>query len=93
MNSKVVPALEVIIIPGYYSDPKMLKFNYTITNYDPTQLNIQLNFENPLYVSSLDDPDMLQINFNAFFFFFTEFGKTVATGTTLQRRLPIMLGS
>lgn len=36
MNSKVVPALEVIIIPGYYSDPKMLKFNYTITNYDPT---------------------------------------------------------
>jgi len=58
-------------LPGYYSDTKTLGYNYTITNYEPNMITLQVNFDNPLLVSSLDDPDKIQINFNGYYFFFT----------------------
>ena len=58
---KTLPALQLTIIPSRYSDPKNLSFTYNITSYTKTSLEIKLNFDNPAIVSSLAEPDRLQI--------------------------------
>ncbi len=52
INGTYFPMLELTIIPGAYSDITQLKFNWTYQNFAPTLMQLQLNFENPLKVSS-----------------------------------------
>jgi hypothetical protein len=72
-----VPALELIIAPGYYSMPGNLTFTYNITSYSPRMMTLKINLDNPLLVSSYDDPDALIVKFNAKFFFFSDYGRLI----------------
>ena len=52
INETTYPAMRVKVVPGKYSDPHMLKFNWTLVSFTPGKLLFQLNFENPSYVSN-----------------------------------------
>ena len=56
------PFLDIQVRPGYYSNLNQLGMNWTLVDFSPDQLTIQLNFENPLVVSSLqDDSDSIEV--------------------------------
>jgi len=55
------PVIEIRIVPGKYSDPSLLEFNWTYVNYTTGELRLQLTFSNPLAVSSLQVKDFLEI--------------------------------
>lgn len=57
VKGKKVPALELKLKPGYYSDPDNLTFSYNITAVTPRTISLKLNFDVPQLISSLDDPD------------------------------------
>lgn len=40
------------VLPGDQSDPGKLRMEYNITHYEKDTLEIQLNFENPSFVST-----------------------------------------
>jgi hypothetical protein len=52
INGTYFPMLELVVIPGILSDMSLLKFNWTLNNFAPGMFQLQLNFENPLEVSS-----------------------------------------
>jgi hypothetical protein len=40
------------VSPGAYSDVYLLEMNFSFVSFSPNQMKIQLDFENPLVVSS-----------------------------------------
>ena len=65
VDGKTVPIIELEIKPGYYSSISNLSFTYEIIEYTSRIIKIQIKFENPILISSLDDPDKLNVKFNA----------------------------
>jgi hypothetical protein len=62
INETVFPALDIRVKPGAYSNTMLLGMNWTFVEYTAGQLDFQLNFENPLVVSSLqDDKDYIDV--------------------------------
>ena len=59
IDYKVYPAMEVRIIPGFESNSRNLKFNWTFLNYTDSELVIQLHFETPEWVSIFEYKEML----------------------------------
>ena len=53
INETLFPALDIQVKPGAYSDRSLLGMNWTFIDYTKDLLLIQLNFDNPLSVSSL----------------------------------------
>ena len=52
----------VQLIPGKLSDQTLLYFNWTLTNFTSTDMVIQIDFVNPVLVSSHSDyPDQIFI--------------------------------
>jgi len=90
VNGAQLPALELIVKPGFYSSPENLTYSYNITGFTSRLLTLQINFDNPLLVSSFDDPDYLRVKFNGYYFFFSEDARTIAKGTLLEKALPRM---
>jgi hypothetical protein len=52
LNETTYPNLGIKIVPGKFSDPNLLKFNWTYVAFSPSELQIQLNFEHLDYISS-----------------------------------------
>lgn len=70
INGTEWPILELTIIPGVSSNRSLLKFNWTYISYTPTVLSLQLQFENPLLISSHAlNPDSIQVLIHGFQFF------------------------
>ncbi len=88
VNGKLRPALELKMKPGYYSDPSNLTFSYNISAMTPRTITLQISFDFPNLISSLDDPEKLEVYFNGYFFFFSQYGKTVDPGTMLVQNIP-----
>jgi len=62
INETDYPALDIKVIPGYYSDPSKLGLNWTYVSFSPGLLELQLYFDDPIFVSSnRDDKDLLSI--------------------------------
>ncbi len=51
LNETFYPIIDLKILPGKFTDPNMIKFNWTVIDYTHKELLIQLNFENPNYIS------------------------------------------
>jgi hypothetical protein len=67
INGTDYPILELTIIPGAYSDIKLLNFNWTFEDFSPSLMRLQVIFENPLYVSSKAlYPDKIQVKVHGF---------------------------
>ena len=46
LDDEVFPILRLSVIPGNYSNPEMLEFNWTFVEFKSTELLIQLDFTN-----------------------------------------------
>jgi len=58
INGTEFPILQISVVPARYSNPEKLRFNWTFVSFTPTELLIQLEFENVAFVSlSRLDPD------------------------------------
>lgn len=91
LNGTTYPALSVVVVPGKYSDEHKLIFNWTFVSYSSTQMQIQLLFDTPLYVSKETlYPDKLQIIVYGFSLFMDVGGRFIEPGFELKARtLPI----
>ena len=54
----------------------------------PRTVTIQIDFDEPNLISSLDDADKLEVFFNGYYFFFSQYGKTIVPGTVLTSKIP-----
>ena len=52
LGEEVYPILRLNVIPGKYSSPKMLAFNWTFIEFTPTKMLIQLDFKDKMHVST-----------------------------------------
>ena len=60
INATDQPILRIIVVPGKYSKVSQLKFNWTFISFTPTELQIQLDFEDVNSVSiSNKNPDAI----------------------------------
>ena len=89
------PMLELIVLPGKQSEKSMLKFNWTLVEYQTTQLLIQLDFENQNYVSSHSaDRDRIQVTIYGFQLFADSLGNFFSPPTILDpKELPTMISA
>ncbi len=90
LNGRIVPALELVIGAGFYSEAANLTFSYNITSYTARQIVFQISFDNPMLISANDDPETLIVKFNAKYFFFTKWGRTIQQDE-LRRFIPRQL--
>lgn len=66
VNGAVLPALELKLKPGYYSDPSNLTFSYNITAITPLTITVQIYFDVPELISTMDDPESMEVHFNGY---------------------------
>jgi hypothetical protein len=52
LNETNYPILGLEFVPGKLTDLQMTNFNWTYVNFTPSELLIQLSFENMNYISS-----------------------------------------
>jgi len=45
LNDTYYPIIELVIVPGKYTDQNMTRFNWTFVNFTQKALLIQLDFE------------------------------------------------
>ena len=62
-EEKEVPAISVKIKPGAYSKDLNFSMSYNITSYEQFTLDLALIFDNPLEISSMMEPDQVEIVF------------------------------
>jgi hypothetical protein len=70
LSTRSTPALLVNIKPGKYSKELNLSMSYNITSYHHKTLDLTLSFCNPSQVSSMSDPDQVEIKFAGSYYFF-----------------------
>ena len=62
VNGTTYPILLFEVVPGKYTDTSMTKFNWTFVDFTPRELLVQIDFENPNYISSnKGDPDSIKL--------------------------------
>lgn len=44
LDDEVCPILLLTVIPGNYSNPSMLRFNWTLVSFETTKMLIKLDF-------------------------------------------------
>lgn len=82
------PILSLKIIPGVYSDPPMLQFNWTFISFTTSEMLIQLDFENKNYISSHNGfPDSIQLTINGFMLFADSLGNFMQPLTVLKPKI------
>ena len=71
LNDTYYPIVDLVVVPGKFTDPLMTRFNWTFVNYTQQELLIQLNFEHLNYISSrrISDPDSIQVTIYGIQFF------------------------
>ncbi len=88
LSTRETPALLVNIKPGKYSEELNLSMSYNITSYNQKTIDLTLSFDNPLQVSSMADPDQVEIKFVGSYYFFDNLGKTITADRTITATLP-----
>ena len=86
--------LQVAVLPSGYEPVELLAIaNYTIENYKEFQLMLQVNFENPNFISgSILEPDDLQVVFLKEMLFIDQINKkTVDPKLPIYKELPAQL--
>ena len=81
--------IEIELQASYDSDESLLNFDWQVIESSETELNIKLQFQNPLEVSQNDDPEIVKIRLN-FEEFTDEYGQSMDS-TLLWVILPRLL--
>ena len=70
LNGTSYPVVDLVVVPGKFTDQNMTRFNWTFVNFTEQELLIQLDFEHLNYISSrLSDPDSIQVTIYGIQFF------------------------
>ena len=84
--------LDLKVIGGKLSDPSQLFFTWRLQRFSPQQLVLDLDFENPEYVSIKEIKDQLKITIYGFYLFADIKGNFVLPEFTLEtKRLPMIV--
>ena len=73
------------IEPSVWSKPEKLKFEVEVLEFSSELLSMQLLFENPAYVSAMQEKDVLVIDLNDFR---DQEGLLIVDGHVLKKELP-----
>ncbi len=93
INGTNYPILKVTVIPGQFSDRKRVKLsNWTFVNYTQSELQIQLNFDNLMYISSHSSyPEKVTVQIFGVYLFADIFANYMYPETILNvKKLPQM---
>ena len=95
--------LDTKVVTGDYSDPNNIKFSWDVVAMEKRKLELQLNFEKPLYVSTEEEPEYLEVQLMDVNMFISEEFLPLATATNedgeddgellLRRKIPKQLPS
>jgi len=91
MTVNVSEIIKVDVEPGDLYSKENLGFSWNVASFTKTQLDIQLTFEKPLYVSVGPDKDSLHVYLNASYFIDEEFLALTNETTTLFKPIPKQL--
>ena len=76
INETDWPILQIRVLPGKFSNATQLRFNWTFVSFTPTELQIQLNFEQVTYVSIHNsNPDFIHVQVFGYVLFANERGE------------------
>ena len=56
--------MQVQVLPGADSDLEKMGYSWDILGMDKRSLDLQVTFENPLYISVSEESEELLVNFN-----------------------------
>jgi hypothetical protein len=90
LNGTYYPIVDLVVVPGKFTDQNMTRFNWTFVNYKQQELLIQLDFEHLYYISSrISDPDSIQFTIYGIQFFQDTLGNLMLPRTILKlKELP-----
>ena len=57
----ITQVFETKVLIGAYSDPSKVKYTLSEATMEKRKLELQLNFEDPLYISMEEEPEVLEI--------------------------------
>ena len=57
------PVFTVSIFPAFTQEPENVAMEWELVNYSPSEIELQLVFEKPLYISFEKEPDILTVEF------------------------------
>ncbi len=80
--------LSVQVHPGEDSLPENLNFNWKPIQINEDGIEIQLNFDSPLSVSTSGDKDEVEVKFLKNSFFTDKYGQPLQGEFTLKKNLP-----
>ena len=66
--------MQLNVIPGQDTDPEKVDFSWEVLRMSKSSMDLQLAFENPLYISTKQDKEKLEIVFNDRIAFLSEAG-------------------
>ena len=75
------------VIPGKYSKPEMLGYNWSVTQMTKRSLELQIDFANPNYVSREEEPELLEITYNGGELFVSEIGLPLYLPSLRDRKI------
>ena len=53
--------MDAKVIIGEESDPNNIKYSWDVVSMEKRKLELQLNFEDPLYISTEEEPEYLEV--------------------------------
>ena len=53
--------MDAKVIIGEESDPNNINYSWDIVSMDKRKLELQIDFESPLYISTEDEPEYLEV--------------------------------
>ena len=85
LEGNFTDGISIYIEPSEFSDPEKLKFKVEALYFSHELLSMQLKFENPAYVSTRLEKDVLVIDLNDFE---DPDGKLIVDACVLKKKLP-----
>ena len=91
LEENIYPSILIEVVPGIQSDKQLLKFDWSLVSFKPTEILIKLDFENKKYVSSHAQADHIRVSIYGLEFFVDMSGNFMKVPTILNlARLPSM---
>ena len=73
-SGEQLPIFAPEVVLGAYSDETMLGYSWSVLKMTKRSLDLQIAFENPMYISMEEEHEMLKVTFNGGFLFVSEEG-------------------
>ena len=81
MAENINELLNTEVVGGNDSNPNNIKFSWDVVTMEKRKLELQVNFEKPLYISMEEDPEYLEVKMLDVNMFISEEGLPIVTTT------------